>query len=73
MKSCPSLYLGYCVVVLVDIPDFVVPIRISLIRGLLLTWKLLNQGFLVFELKSSLRKFYGRHHDLLNHYGISVS
>ena len=30
-------------------------------RGLLLTRKLLNQGFLLVKLKSSLRKFYGRH------------
>ena len=35
-------------------------------RGLLLTRKLLNQGFLVVKLKSSLRKCYGRHHDLVN-------
>ena len=34
-------------------------------RRLLLTRKLLNQGFLVVKLKSSLRKFYGRHHDLV--------
>jgi hypothetical protein len=25
----------------------------------------MNQGFLLVKLKSSLRKFYGRHHDLL--------
>jgi len=30
-------------------------------RGLLLTRKLLDQGFLVVKLKSSLRKFYVRH------------
>ena len=42
-------------------------------RGLLLTKKLLNQGFLIVKLKSSLRKFYGRHHDLVDRYGISVS
>ena len=42
-------------------------------RGLLLTTKLLNQGFILVKLKSSLRKFYGRHHDLGNRYGISVS
>ena len=42
-------------------------------RGLLLTRKLLNQGFLLVKLKSSLRKFYGHHHDLLDRYGISVS
>ena len=37
-------------------------------RWLLLTRKLLSQGFLLFKLKSSLRKFYGRHHDLGNRY-----
>ena len=42
-------------------------------KGLLLTRKLLNQGFLLVKLKSSLRKFYGRHHDLIDRYGISVS
>ena len=42
-------------------------------RGLLLTRKLLNQGFLFVMLKSSLRKFYGRHHDLVDRYRISVS
>jgi hypothetical protein len=42
-------------------------------RGLLLTMKLLNQGFLLVKLKSSLRKFYGRHHGLADRYGISVS
>ena len=42
-------------------------------RGLLLTRKLLNRGFLLVKLKLSLRKFYRRHHDLVNPYGISVS
>ena len=42
-------------------------------RGLVLTRKLLNQGFLLVKLKSSLRKFNGRHHDLVDRYGISVS
>ena len=42
-------------------------------KGLLLTRKLLNQGFLLVKLKSSLPKCYGRHHDLVNSYGISVS
>jgi hypothetical protein len=41
-------------------------------RGLLLTRKLLNHEFLLVMLKSSLRKFYGRHHDLVDRYGISV-
>ena len=42
-------------------------------RGLLLTRKPLNQGFLLVKLKSSLRKFYGRHHDLVDRYRISLS
>ena len=42
-------------------------------RGLLLTRKLLNQGFLLVKLKASLLKFYGRHHILADRYGISVS
>jgi len=31
------------------------------------------QGFLLVKLKSLLRKFYDRHHDLYSCYGISVS
>ena len=42
-------------------------------RRLLLTRKLLNQGFLLVKMKSSLRKFYCRHHDLVDRYRISVS
>jgi hypothetical protein len=41
-------------------------------RGMLLTMKLLNQGFLLVKLKSSLRKTYGHHHDLVDRYGNSV-
>jgi hypothetical protein len=41
-------------------------------RELLLTRKLLNQGFPLIKLKSSLRKFYSRHHDLVDRYGICV-
>ena len=44
--------------------------EIDIDRGLLLIRKLLNQGFLLVKLKSSLRKFYGRHHDLVDRYGI---
>ena len=39
----------------------------------LLTRKLLNQGFPLVKLKSSLRKNFGRHHDLVDHYEMSVS
>ena len=42
-------------------------------RGFLQTRKLLNQGVLLFKLRSSLRKFYGRHHNLVERYGITVS
>ena len=49
-----------------DFPDF-------LDNVLLLMRKLLNQGFLVFKLKSSLRKFYNRHPDLVNCYRFSES
>ena len=42
-------------------------------RGLLLTRKILNQVFQMVKLKSPLRKFYGRHHKLVDRYGITVS
>jgi hypothetical protein len=42
-------------------------------RWLLLTRKLLNQGFLLVKLMSSLRKCYGPHHDLVDRYRIYVS
>ena len=41
--------------------------------GPLLTRKLLNQEFLVVKLKASFRKLCDRHHNLVSHYGISVS
>ena len=41
-------------------------------RVLLLTRKLLNQGFFLAKLESSLRKFYCCHHDLVDRYGIYV-
>ena len=41
-------------------------------RGLLLTRKLMNQGFILVKLKSSIRKGYGRQHDLVDSYGIYV-
>jgi hypothetical protein len=39
----------------------------------MLTRKLLKQEFLLVKVKSSLRKCYGHHHDMVDHYGISVS
>ena len=42
-------------------------------RARLLTDKLLNQGFVNTRLKLSLQKFYGRHHELVDRYGKSIS
>ena len=42
-------------------------------KGLLLTMRLLYQGFILVKLKSLLRKFHGRHHDLVDRCWISVS
>ena len=42
-------------------------------RRFLLTRKLLNQKLLLFKLKSSLRKFCSRNHDMVDRCGISVS
>ena len=53
-----------------DIPELVVFYQGFLDRGLLLTRKLLNQGFIMVKLNSSLRKSY---HDMVNCYTISVS
>ena len=42
-------------------------------RKLLLTRKLLNQGFLVVKMNSSRRTFYTHQQDLVNRYGVYVS
>ena len=42
-------------------------------RGLLLTRKLVKQGFLVVRLRPPFWKFYSCHHDLVEHHGISVA
>ena len=42
-------------------------------RAKLLTTKLLGQQFLLPRLKSSFKKFYGRHHDLVGRYQSSVT
>jgi hypothetical protein len=47
--------------------------QVSHCRVLVLTSKLLSQGFLLVKLKSSPRKSYGRHHHLVDRYGISLS
>ena len=42
-------------------------------RSRLLTSKLMKQGYQQPRLKAALNKFYGRNHDLLDHYNVSVS
>ena len=42
-------------------------------RGKVLTQKLLSQGYQKTKLVATLKKFYGRHHDLVNPYNVTVS
>ena len=42
-------------------------------RGKVLTQKLLSQGYQKTKLVAKLKKFYGRHHDLVNPYNVAVS
>ena len=42
-------------------------------RGKVLTQKLLSQGFQKTKLVATLKKFYGRHHDLVNPNNVAVS
>ena len=44
-----------------------------LYRARTLTNRLLEQGYVATRLKSSLQKFYGRHHELVDRYGVSIS
>jgi hypothetical protein len=62
--------MEYISVSVSDIPEIVVP---TSIKEILVTRKLLNQGLLLFKLKSSLRKVYGCHYDLVNCQGTSVT
>ena len=42
-------------------------------RGIMLSQKLLRQGYESIKLRSSLKKFYSRHHELIGHYDKRVS
>ena len=42
-------------------------------RGTELTTKMLSQGYQKNKLVATLKKFYGRHHDLVNPYNVAVS
>ena len=41
-------------------------------RGKVLTTKLLSQGYQKATLAATLKKFYGRHEDLVNPYSVAV-
>ena len=43
------------------------------IRRKVLTTKLLSQGYQKTKLVATLKKFFGRHHDLVNPYNVAVS
>jgi hypothetical protein len=66
------LHMRYISLSLLDIPVNMVSYQDILDRGLLLTRKLLNQGFLRVKVKSLFRKFCGRHYDLVNRHETSV-
>ena len=42
-------------------------------RGKVLTTKLLSQGYQKTKMVATLKKFYGRHNDLVNPYNVAVS
>ena len=42
-------------------------------RGKLLTTKLFSQGYQETKLVATLKKYYWRHHDLVNPYNVAVS
>ena len=42
-------------------------------QGKVLTTRLLNQGYQKAKLVATLKKFYERHHDLVNPYNVAVS
>ena len=42
-------------------------------RGTVLTTRFLSQGYQKTKLVATLKKFYGRHHDLVNLYNVAVS
>ena len=44
-----------------------------MLRGKVLTTKFLSQGYQKTKVVATLKKFYGRHHDLVNPYNVAVS
>ena len=42
-------------------------------HGKVLSTKLLSQGYQKTKMVATLKKFYGRHHDLVNPYNVAIS
>jgi hypothetical protein len=70
LRICELFNLKDKIAILTPVRDQVSTISICWIDRRV---KYLNQGFLLVKLKSSLRKFYSRRHDLVDRYGISMS
>jgi hypothetical protein len=56
-----------------DIPELVVPIGISLIEGCCQQWSYCTKGSSWLSWNHFETFTYGRHHDLVDRYGVSVS
>ena len=67
------LHMEYISLSSYDIPELLLPIRTSLVEACCQQGSYWTNGSYWMKLKSSLWKFYGRHHDLVDRYGISVS
>ena len=64
---------GVCISQLIRYAKAFVQYGNFLEKGQLLSQKLPGQGYVKLQLESSLSKFYCRHHELVDHYGISFS
>ena len=66
VSKCISMLMRYSIACASNHQDYIN-------RRLLLNMELLNQRFLAVKFKSSIRRFYGSHHDCINCCGLSVS
>ena len=74
LNFCRSVYIKVSIYLSVDTIFITCGSYQDLIDGgLLLTRKLLNQGFLLIKQKSSFRRFNDDHHDLVDRYEVCVS
>ena len=65
------LVFGMTPLVFIDAMNISFTCKIVL-NTIILEWKLLIQGILVVNLKTSLRNIHGRHNDIVDRYGISA-